>query len=343
MNVLAIAWLALGLVWAIGFGSWAAWVAGERNRRRPPWFLFGAILGPGALAILNAAPPGVCARCLSPVVGWSTTCAFCGEDVRANPMVEVMLGSEQPQPRPARAPMAATSPAAVAAPVQFPAPAVVPTPVAAEATATAEAPVAVRAPVAVPALVADQAPVAVPAPVADEAPVANEVPPSEAPRRTRRRKPAARTAAGTARPPSEPAPAAEPVTAEQARVKPRPAIEPPAERQPTSLVPPAAQPASARRTPPAPPIADAGAVANAATNPAPGRPGGEPQLDLDVRRPMRLASCVFVEGTEALVPGMWYQLVSEGGALSISGPQGSHARWVGHLAAAHRGPGQDER
>ena len=66
-----------------------------------------------------------------------------------------------------------------------------------------------------------------------------------------------------------------------------------------------------------------GPSANAATNPAPGRPGGESQLDLDVRRPMRLASCVFVEGTEALVPGMWYQLVSEGGALSISGPQGS--------------------
>lgn len=38
---------------------------------------------------------------------------------------------------------------------------------------------------------------------------------------------------------------------------------------------------------------------------------------------MRLASCVFVEGTEALVPGLWYQLASEDGALSISGSQGS--------------------
>ena len=146
MNVLAIAWLALGLVWAIAFGSWAARVAGVRSRSRPPWFLFGAILGPGALAILNAAPPGVCARCLSPVVGWSTTCAFCGEDVRANPMVEVMLGSEQPQPPPARAPLAATSPAAVPAPVQLPAPAAVPAPVTAEAAVADEAPVAVPAP-----------------------------------------------------------------------------------------------------------------------------------------------------------------------------------------------------
>ena len=111
VNVLAIAWLALGLVWAVGFGSRAASVAGARNRRRERWFLFGAVLGPGALAILDAAPPGVCARCLSPVAGWSTTCAACGEDVRANPMIDLMLGSEQLQPPPARAPMAATSPA----------------------------------------------------------------------------------------------------------------------------------------------------------------------------------------------------------------------------------------
>jgi len=49
----------------------------------------------------------------------------------------------------------------------------------------------------------------------------------------------------------------------------------------------------------------------------------QPGLDLDLRRPMRLASCIFVEGTIALLPGTWYQLSSEGGELSISGPPGS--------------------
>ena len=200
VNVLAIAWLALGLVWAIGFGSWAAWVAGERSRRRPPWFLFGAILGPGALAILNAAPPGVCARCLSPVVGWSTTCAFCGEDVRANPMVEVMLGSEQPQPRPARAPMAATSPAASRRPRSRRGPdAARPRP--RHGRGPRRGPGARRrpGPRRGPGSRRGPGPRCGPGARGGRGPAVRGSP------RTRRRKPAARTAAGTARPPSEPA------------------------------------------------------------------------------------------------------------------------------------------
>ena len=262
MNILAIAWLALGLSWAVVFGSRAALVAGERNRRRERWFLFGAVLGPGALAILDAAPPGVCANCLSTVVGWSTTCEFCGQDVRANPMIDLMLGSEHLQGQPVGASMAVTSPAAVPAPVPVPA-------------------------------------------------RANEVPPY-----------AGSLTGGTARAPDDPGSAAAPGAAPQAPVKLPPVSEPVTERRPTSGAPPVAEPASARRTPPPPPAADA-AIANPATTPRPGARDGEPQLDLDLRRPIRLASCIFVEGTEALVPGTWYQFASEGGALTISGPQRS--------------------
>ena len=274
MNLLAIAWLALGLSWAVVFGSRAALVAGERNRRREWWFLFGAVLGPGAVVILDAAPPGVCANCLSPVVGWSTTCALCGQDVRANPMIDLMLGSEQVQPRPVGAPIAVTSPAAA--------------PTRAAVTAAS----------------------------------ANEVPPYAGPL-TRQRTDAAPTVAATARLLDDPRPAAEPGAAPQAPAKLQPATEPATERRPTYVAPPAAKPAAARRTPAPPPAADAAAVANAATTPRPGPRGGEPQVDLDMRRPMRLASCIFVEGTMALVQGMWYQLTSEGSALSIWGPPGS--------------------
>ena len=162
------------------------------------------------------------------------TCAACGEDVRQNPMIDLMLGSEQLQPQPARTPMATTS---------------------------------------------------------DPAAHANDVPPSNGPP-TRGRAAAAR----------------------KARAKPGPAAEHAAEHLPTDVAPPVAQPASPRQAPPAPPVGRRHGLTV-------GR--GDAQLDLDMHRPMRLASCVFVEGTEALVPAMWYQLTTEGGALSISGPQGS--------------------
>ncbi len=68
--------------WLIGFGGAAARFAVRRRREPATWALFGAILGPAALAILSTAPPGRCWRCHAPTEGWLTLCAWCGEDVR---------------------------------------------------------------------------------------------------------------------------------------------------------------------------------------------------------------------------------------------------------------------
>ena len=44
--------------------------------------MFGAILGPAALALLHLAPPGRCWSCAAPTQGWLTLCPWCGEDIR---------------------------------------------------------------------------------------------------------------------------------------------------------------------------------------------------------------------------------------------------------------------
>lgn len=67
-----------GLAWALVFGPIAAWYARRRQRAELPWLLFGAILGPLALGLLWAGPPGACPDCGSPVRGWPVTCATCG-------------------------------------------------------------------------------------------------------------------------------------------------------------------------------------------------------------------------------------------------------------------------
>ena len=63
------------------FGPLAAWVALARGRFAPLWFVYGAILGPIAVAILLAAPPGRCQACGWRVRGWTDTCLACGNDV----------------------------------------------------------------------------------------------------------------------------------------------------------------------------------------------------------------------------------------------------------------------
>jgi len=42
------------------------------------WFVFGAVLGPIAVLLLFAAPPGRCWMCDTPVRGWVSICAACG-------------------------------------------------------------------------------------------------------------------------------------------------------------------------------------------------------------------------------------------------------------------------
>ena len=66
----------------IGFGLGTAWLARSRDRQVAAWAVFGAVLGPVAIILLWAAPPGRCATCRASVRGWLTTCQWCGKDVR---------------------------------------------------------------------------------------------------------------------------------------------------------------------------------------------------------------------------------------------------------------------
>ncbi|HEV7810424.1 MAG TPA: hypothetical protein VGO64_07480, partial [Candidatus Limnocylindrales bacterium] len=63
------------------FGPLSGWLAVARTRLVPLWIVFGAILGPIAIAILLAAPPGQCRACGWRVRGWTDTCLSCGNDV----------------------------------------------------------------------------------------------------------------------------------------------------------------------------------------------------------------------------------------------------------------------
>jgi hypothetical protein len=68
--------------WLLGFGAAAAGLAIRRRRQPGTWAVFGAILGPAALALLQVAPPGRCWSCAAPTEGWMTFCVWCGEDTR---------------------------------------------------------------------------------------------------------------------------------------------------------------------------------------------------------------------------------------------------------------------
>ena len=75
--------LLLGItIWAVVFGGLSARQASAVHRPVVAWAAFGAVLGPVALALLHAAPPGRCRRCDERVRGWEYACRYCGEDVR---------------------------------------------------------------------------------------------------------------------------------------------------------------------------------------------------------------------------------------------------------------------
>ena len=65
------------------FAPLTGWFATRRARQPVLWFLFGAVLGPIALALLAVAPPGRCPACEWPVPGWSSDCPRCGTDLRS--------------------------------------------------------------------------------------------------------------------------------------------------------------------------------------------------------------------------------------------------------------------
>ncbi len=59
----------------------AGWLAARRQRHPVAWFGFGALLGPVALALLAAAPPGRCPGCNTRVPGWAGWCPTCGTEL----------------------------------------------------------------------------------------------------------------------------------------------------------------------------------------------------------------------------------------------------------------------
>jgi len=89
--------LLLVLAWTIVFGVAAARMAVAASRPMLTWAVYGAILGPLALLLLRAAPPGRCRQCESRVHGWDFVCRFCGDDVRGLPAVPAR-GSAIPEP-----------------------------------------------------------------------------------------------------------------------------------------------------------------------------------------------------------------------------------------------------
>jgi hypothetical protein len=66
------------VVSAAVFGPLSGWLAGRRDRHPVVWLLLGALLGPIAILLLSASPPGRCPMCDTPVRGWASICAVCG-------------------------------------------------------------------------------------------------------------------------------------------------------------------------------------------------------------------------------------------------------------------------
>jgi hypothetical protein len=60
------------------FAPITGWFATRRLRNPVSWFILGALLGPLALILLAAAPPGRCPACDAKVDGWPTWCDRCG-------------------------------------------------------------------------------------------------------------------------------------------------------------------------------------------------------------------------------------------------------------------------
>ncbi len=63
------------------FAPLVGWIAGRRARNPAIWFVYGALAGPIALAVLFAAPSGRCPDCDTPVSGWPSACTTCGAAV----------------------------------------------------------------------------------------------------------------------------------------------------------------------------------------------------------------------------------------------------------------------
>lgn len=74
-----IAFVVSGIV----FAPVASWLAVQRGRSWAAWFVFGAALGPIAVGLLLAAPPGRCPSCGTRTRGWPRRCEGCGVEFRS--------------------------------------------------------------------------------------------------------------------------------------------------------------------------------------------------------------------------------------------------------------------
>ena len=102
MPLPVIAFVVSGIV----FAPVASWLAVQRGRSWAAWFVFGAALGPIAVGLLMAAPPGRCPSCGTRTRGWPRRCEGCGVEfgrglARAAvdvPSVPAKVASPTPEP-----------------------------------------------------------------------------------------------------------------------------------------------------------------------------------------------------------------------------------------------------
>lgn len=84
LMIQSIMWL---IVWVAVFGSATAWLASERGRSGPVWFLAGVFLGPLGPLVVGLAPLGLigkfdqCPRCLEAMRARATRCPHCQADL----------------------------------------------------------------------------------------------------------------------------------------------------------------------------------------------------------------------------------------------------------------------
>ena len=71
------------VVSGIIFAPMASWLAVQRGRSWAAWFAFGVALGPIAVGLLLAAPPGRCPSCGTRTRGWPRQCEGCGFEFRS--------------------------------------------------------------------------------------------------------------------------------------------------------------------------------------------------------------------------------------------------------------------
>lgn len=98
--------VAIAATWVAAFCAGAALYALVRDRNAVLWAVFGAVLGPVAIALLALAPPARCPECGAPNGGWQPLCAACRATEGPVPAAGVGYGSERAPTAAAPTPLA---------------------------------------------------------------------------------------------------------------------------------------------------------------------------------------------------------------------------------------------